>query len=300
MKLQNKAARISALAVIAVSIFCCQVYSGSVAEDALKKGLEYGRQGDNDNAIAEFSKVIALDPASAEAYYDRAFVYYKKGKLKESISDFDKTIALDPASADAYYNRGLAFYKMGSFDAAIADYNKVLEIKPDAMDALYGRGLAYFKKNDIKQALSDYSKVIEMRPEFSLAYSARAIAYFSKKDYGRSLADVNKAIALGFRLRPLKETSPEPLALAPGSAKGAATKSLTAPGPEKIEPSRLAGKAPGKSQTRKGRRRSTKIKIYALAVLLIICLTTILTLLIKIRKAKTVRPQRYNKRRSLK
>lgn len=244
---QHKAVRIGALAVIAVALLCCHAYSGSVAEDALKKGLEYGRQGENDKAIAEFNKVIELDPASADAYYDRA----------------------------------LTLYKMGSLDAAMADYNKVLELNPGAMDALYGRGLVYFKKNNTKQALNDFNKVIEMRPEFALAYSARAMVYFSKKDYGRTLADVNKAMALGFRLRPLKEAAPPILAVAPEPVKEVV-----------IEPAKKAAteslkKTPGKSQAWKARRRSAKIKIYALTALAIICLATILKLLIKIRKAKT-------------
>ncbi|GEM_PF-5669707 len=264
MKWQNKVARISALAVIMVFILYYHAYSGSVAEDSLKKGLEYGQQGDNDKAIAEFGKVITLAPASTSAYYDRALIYYKQGRLKESVSDFDKVIAFTSGSADAYYNRGLAFYKMGSFDAAIADYNKVLEINPNAVDALYGRGLAYFKKNDIKQALSDYDKVIEIRPEFPLAYSARAIAYFSKKDYVKTLSDINKAIALGFRARPLKEAGME---------------AITTPVP--------AEKVQGKAQVWKTRRRSAKIEIYVLTALLIICLATILMLLMKSRKAKT-------------
>lgn len=275
MKWQGRASRIGILTVMVVSLFCCYAYSGSVTEDAVKKGLEYSKQGDNDSAIEEFTKAIASDPSSANAYYGRAYAYYKNGKLKESVSDFDKVITLDPASADAYYNRALALYKMGSFDAAIADYNKVLEINPNAIDALYGRGLAYFKKNDIKQALSDYSKVIEMRPDFPLAYSARAIAYFSKKDYVRTLTDVNKAIALGFRLRPLKEVALEV---------------ATTLEPEKIESSQLADRASVKAQVWKAKRHAARVRMYLLTVALIICLITILILLIKSRKANIVLP----------
>ena len=297
MKSCNKAACISVLILIVVSVFCCHVYSGSVAEDTLKKGLEYGRQGDSDKAIEEFSKAITLNPTSAEAYYDRAFVYYKNGNLKESVSDFDKAIELNPSFTDAYYNRALALYKRGSFDAAIADYNKVLEINPKATDALYGRGLAYFKKNDVKQALNDYNKVIEMRPDFPLAYSARAIAYFSKKDYIKTLSDVNKAVALGFRMRPLKEPTPAPFEVVPESVKEETAKSLETLSKEKTELSQPAEKAAEKSKARQARRRFTKIKVYGLTFLLIICLAAILKLLIKIRKSKTAKGRRNNKRK---
>jgi tetratricopeptide (TPR) repeat protein len=165
------------------SLFCCYAYAASPGEDALRKGIAFGRQDSDDEALGEFNKAIAANPASA----------------------------------DVYYNRGLAYYKKGSYDQAISDYNKVMEIAPGATDALYGRGLAYYKKNDIKQAIVDFNKVIEMRPEFPLAYSARAIAYFAKKNYGQTLADVNKAISLGFRQRPLKEAPEEKLSAAAAS-----------------------------------------------------------------------------------
>jgi predicted Zn-dependent protease/Tfp pilus assembly protein PilF len=265
--------KITAAFFIAMMLFSCVLHAQTPGEDSLKKGIEYSQQGRNDEALAEFDKVIAANPASADAYYNRGFVYYRKGSLDQAIADCSKAIEIDPASSDAYYNRGLAYYKRGSFDKAIADYNKVLEISPDAMDALYGRGLAYYKKNDIKQAIADYNKVIEMRPEFPLAYSARAVAYFSKKDYGRTLADVNKAVALGFRSRPLKK-APE--------------KAVEEKIVEKVV---VVEKAPAKSSAARDARRSawaakrrmTRITIAVLAVLLAICLIAIFVLF-KIKK----------------
>lgn len=269
--------KIAASAFTAIMLFSCALHAQTPGEDSLKKGIEYSQQGRNDEAIAEFDKVIAINGASADAYYNRGFVHYRKGSLDQAIADCSKAIEIDPASADSYYNRGLAYYKKGSFDKAISDYNKVLEISPDAMDALYGRGLAYFKKNDIKQAIADYDKVIEMRPDFPLAYSARAVAYFSKRDYGRTLADVNKAVALGFRSRPLKK-APE--------------KAVEEKIVEKVvEKMVVVEKAPAKSSAARDARRSawaakrrmTRIIIAVLAVLLAICIIAI-TVLLKIKK----------------
>ena len=182
-------------------------YAQSPAEEALKKGTDYGRHGSYNEAISEFNKAIEASPGSASAYYDRGFVYDKKENLDQAISDYTKAIEIDPNFTDAYYNRGFAYYKKGTFDLAISDYSKVIELSPSSPDAYYGRGLVYSKKGNLNEAISDYTKAIEVRPNFALAYDARAVAYFAKKDYIKSLADVNKAGSLGFRSRPLKETS---------------------------------------------------------------------------------------------
>lgn len=257
--------------VFIMTMLCAHAFCAETAvQDALKRGVEYSREGRDDEAIAEFNKVIALSPSLVDAYYNRALVYYKKGMLDASIADWSRSIEIDPASADAYYNRGLAYYKKGSFDKAISDYNKVMAINPEATDALYGRGLAYFKKNDIKQAIADYDKVIEARPEFPLAYSARAVAYFYKKDYGRTLADVNKAVALGFRARPLRKT-PDTVVEERIVEKVVVVEK--APTPEEV-----AQKA-ARRAIWMARKRVKTATIVALAGLLVLCLAAIFVLL---------------------
>ena len=277
MKRRIGIARLAALVLAGIAFFACRAWAGP-ADEALKNGIEYSQQGDNDGAIAEFNKAIAADPASADAYYNRGFVYYKKGRFEEAVADCTKAIELNPAAEDAYYNRALAYYKQGDFDEAIADYNKVMQMNPGASDALYGRGLCYYKKNDIKQAIADYDKVIAMRPDFPLAYSARAVAYFSKHDYGRTLADVNKAIAIGFRTRPLKR-----FAGAVARENGAATATVEK-APAAVPAAGQTYTAPparshAKPAAWAARRKMIRVRIYTLTAFSIICLVAIFILL---------------------
>ena len=192
-----------------LSLSICNSYAqtSESEEEALKKGIDYGRHDKYDEAIAEFSNALKINPNSANIYYDRGVIYDKKGDLDQAIADFGKAIEIDPGLTDAYYNRGFAYYRKGDPEDAIPDYNKVIELSPNSADAYYGRGLAYSKKGNLDEAISDYGKAIELRPNFALAYDARAIAYFTKKNYVQTMADINKAQSLGFRSRPLKRTS---------------------------------------------------------------------------------------------
>jgi tetratricopeptide (TPR) repeat protein len=79
-------------------------------------------------AIADYSKVIELDPKIALAYYNRGNVYYYQQEYAQAIADYNKTIELDPKIALAYYNRGIAYYKQQEYAQAIADCNKALSL----------------------------------------------------------------------------------------------------------------------------------------------------------------------------
>ena len=104
--------------------------------------LDHGRacldKGKYDDAIADYDKVIALNPNIATAYTNRGVAYRKKGEVDRAIADYDKAIALDPEDAAAYFNRGLAHESKGEVDRAIADFRKALEIDPSHQYAKEG------------------------------------------------------------------------------------------------------------------------------------------------------------------
>ncbi len=50
---------------------------------------------------------------NAETYYNRGNAYGKKGQYDKAISDYTKAIEINPSYAKAYYNRGVAYIKEG-------------------------------------------------------------------------------------------------------------------------------------------------------------------------------------------
>ena len=68
-------------------------------------------------------------------YYSRAQIYLKKGELDKAFKDYSKIIQLDPKSANAFENRGLVNEKMGKMKLAFGDYCKALELDPTLRSA---------------------------------------------------------------------------------------------------------------------------------------------------------------------
>ncbi len=143
----------------------------------LTRGFVYGNLSQYDMAIADFSKVLAIDPESEEAYYDRGIAYSKIGQVDKSIADYSRLIEIDPKYAKAYSNRGVDYFKLGQWDKAIADYTMAITVDPNYTDAYYNRGLAYGNLGKWENAIADYSRVLEIDPNNTMAYSNRQDAY---------------------------------------------------------------------------------------------------------------------------
>ncbi len=160
------------------------------------RGLVYYNLGDLEQAIRDYTKAIELDSKFALAYSNRGFAYYHSGDLEQAISDFNKAIELDPGDAEAYNNRGFAYYESRELEKAIADYTKTIELDSNDVYAYNSRGLAYKEFGDLEKAIADYSTVIELDPDVGMAYINRGSTYDVSGDPHQAIRDYTKAIAL--------------------------------------------------------------------------------------------------------
>jgi tetratricopeptide (TPR) repeat protein len=137
--------RIGACSIIILSE---QQPPGKLAVTYYDRGIDYGRKGDHDRAIADFTKAISLDPKNAKAYDNRCFDLAVSGKAQSALADCDAALRLKPDYADAFVNRAFAYYQLTRYDAALADYDAAVKLDPKEASALYGRGMTKLKKGD--------------------------------------------------------------------------------------------------------------------------------------------------------
>ena len=79
---------------------------GQTASDFIKSGVDKQNLKDYTGALIDFTKAIALNPYSVNAYNNRG---QSKRRLKDyygAIKDFSKSIEIGPTAA-AYSNRGM-------------------------------------------------------------------------------------------------------------------------------------------------------------------------------------------------
>ena len=85
----------------------------SMAQGRFDSAVRLQQQGKLQEAIAEYTAAISLDPSLAQAYNNRGAVYMDMGQPETAILDYNQAISLDPTLAQAYSNRGKAYYDQG-------------------------------------------------------------------------------------------------------------------------------------------------------------------------------------------
>jgi tetratricopeptide (TPR) repeat protein len=103
------------------------------AQDYIALGNYAYEQGSCDHAIASYTRAIELNPAFAEAYNNRAYVYMVKKDYAAALPDLDRALELRPDYVNALMNRGdiYNYYYAIDYERAVADYDRVLSIDPN-------------------------------------------------------------------------------------------------------------------------------------------------------------------------
>ncbi len=143
-------------------------------------------------AIADYSKAIELDPNAANVYNNRGVAYYALDEYDLAVADYSKAIELDPNAANVYNNRGVAYYALDEYDLAVADYSKAIELDPNYAYGYYNRGVAYYALAEYDLAVADYSQAIELDPNYAYSYYNRGAAYYALDEYDLAAADFKK------------------------------------------------------------------------------------------------------------
>ncbi|MFI5355362.1 MAG: tetratricopeptide repeat protein, partial [Desulfobaccales bacterium] len=149
----------------------------------------YSQEGRWDKAIAEYKKLIKLDPEDFNSYSMLGDVFVKKGELQPAFDAYlvcsdayirlgqlekaalvqSKIARLSPEalSADSRKKQGV-FQKQvegdkamdaGDMDAAIASYQVVLQMDPDRFDLYQKLGDLYLRKGETESACRKYLEI---------------------------------------------------------------------------------------------------------------------------------------------
>ena len=162
-----------------------------------QKANIYYENGDAKAAVAEWDKVLAMQPEYGFGYYRRGWFKELSGDLEGGLEDLSMAIVLEPKEPYFYETRGDLYVKLGKKELAEADFKKVIEIEdmPEKYECIQ---YAY-------QGLGQYDKAREAMDmiiardttDYGNYYDA-ACLYSRMKDKDNALKYLEKALVLGY------------------------------------------------------------------------------------------------------
>ena len=135
------------------------------AYNAQQAGAEAYRARDYEAAVRHYSRAIELygpeTVAAAWSYRMRAYALAKAGRMQEALADHSKAIAIEPDFTGGYRYRGLLLADMGRYEDAFRDFETALRQNPNSQYTLTARGDVLEKIGRHEEALADYAQAIK-------------------------------------------------------------------------------------------------------------------------------------------
>ncbi|KQS40594.1 tetratricopeptide repeat protein [Pedobacter sp. Leaf194] len=161
-----------------------------------KKVMDAMLKGDYKTAVTQLEKADTKDPNNVNTLKMLGYSYFQNGDYENSINTYSRLVLLKPAEVSAYYYRGKARLNIANdpkeslnsmrenfYVAAIKDFTKASELSGEEdTQMLQNRGLAYkdyaiFRSYKAKKAIektacvtlfnnsiADFQKVLTLQP----------------------------------------------------------------------------------------------------------------------------------------
>ena len=172
-----------------------------------------------EEAIADATRAIELDPNMPDAYFVRAHAHMDIGQSELAVADFSRVLDLEPplyVKVMTYVHRSQAHRNIGNLAWAIDDATRAMELAPQLSDSFYddpklvtwhgfdpdaieataytNRGLAYDKQRRSDLSVREYTHALDRDSEYIEAYVNRSNAYRNIGLFTEALNDADKAI----------------------------------------------------------------------------------------------------------
>jgi tetratricopeptide (TPR) repeat protein len=175
-------------AIVSVSSF------GQNAKKYYKAGVEFQEGLKYDDAIAQYTSAIGLEPSNPDYYIARGEVYKIQLKYAEAKADYEKAIVFDPKNIDAIVSLGAICNNMGNYEEALVLLNHAsgldkrdAKVYPEKVKTLYELG-----KFDQALKVSDTAIIIKDTP---IDYYWRGMIYHKLSNDFLAKKELKKAIS---------------------------------------------------------------------------------------------------------
>lgn len=151
---------------------------------------------DENEALRLFAIAEELNPENPEIFYLRGQMHYGNGNFNEAITQFNKVIEYEDTSIRGLYARAASNYKLKKFEKALIDletassFYDLFEIDVRLVNV---KSKLKYSKGEI---LADLNTLIEKYPDESNGYNERSNYFRITKEFEKALLDIYKALEL--------------------------------------------------------------------------------------------------------
>jgi putative GTP pyrophosphokinase len=127
-------------------------------DELLVEALTAHNKNQFKDAIAVYTQILDMkadDTIRSLIYKHRGMAHFARSNYDDAIADFSESLRLDPKSYKAAYYEGIVCSVLQNYSNAVDAFNRSLAINPFQPYCLFRRGQAYYHLGDFPKALGD-------------------------------------------------------------------------------------------------------------------------------------------------
>lgn len=152
------------------------------------------RGGQLNEAAAILEQVVDQWPQEFQAHFLSGVCSYRRNRFDDAVHSFDIAVALAPASAEPYYNRALAQAARGRPQLALRDYDRALERVPRMAEALLNRGVIHYQEGRYPESQTDLTQALDAGADPATTHYNLALVHLARGNPSAARESVQQAL----------------------------------------------------------------------------------------------------------
>ncbi len=166
----------------------------------MNEGWNAYLRSDYDKAIALYTRALASGDLTGRelpnVYHNRGRSLHALGRYDEAIADYGRIIDLNPYFEAVYISRGQSRQAKGDSDGAVADFSMAIELAPKSQLGYIYRAAALKVQGLYDRAIADQTTLIALAPHDAIGYAIRCETYELISKIPEAVADCKQALSL--------------------------------------------------------------------------------------------------------
>ena len=171
----------------------------------LNLGAALEAQNKPDAALAEYQKVLQLDPHRHEVYNNLGKLLLTRGQPQAALLYCRQAVQLDPQSPLSHNSLGIVLLELGRLDEASSEFSEAIRLDGDYASPRFLMGRLLLKQGHDAEAVQNLHAALQIEPDNlqMVIYLARVLA----ADENAQIRDGNQALTLALRAGRLAGTN---------------------------------------------------------------------------------------------
>lgn len=173
-----------------------QTHKTDLVNIYMNRGNAYYGLADYQHALADYTKVIDLDPTNYLGWQNIGQVHTFQKNWKEGAIAYEQCFRYRPDHPEGWVNLGFCYSKMHKDQEAVNAYTRGLRITPNIGLLYNNRGFSYLLLKQYEKAYQDLIKAIQVDPSVAMSHVSLGEYYNEVEKYDEAIAKFNEALGM--------------------------------------------------------------------------------------------------------